>query len=106
MQQLFLDAHLANGFSAGDFEQNFARFRSIDIHLTKFRANKACNFKLLVNHTIILLNVFGEMAYYGFDVSINDKNKELLTSILVFTQRVPLSAKHSKVFLQALEDNV
>jgi hypothetical protein len=106
MQQLFIDVHLANGFSAGDFEQNYARFRSIDIHLTKFRLTKTCNFKLLVNHTIILLNVFGEMAYYGFDVAINDKNKELLTSILVFTQRVPMSAKHNKEFLSALEDNV
>jgi hypothetical protein len=104
MKEFFIEEHLINGFSAGDFETNYNRFKAIEIQLNKHRKHGECNYKLLINHIIILLNVFGEIAYYGFDTLISEKNKDMLTAILVFMQRTPISAKHDCEFLKILEN--
>lgn len=103
MQEFLIETHLINGFSSNDFEENYNRFKAIEIQLNKHRNHGVCNYKLLVNHVIILLNVFGEVAYFGFDTLISEKNKDMLTAILVYTQRNPVSAKHDESFLKILE---
>lgn len=103
--ELMMEAHKKNKSCAANFKSDMTRFKTIDILIGRHYRHNDTNYRLLVNHVITTHNVFGnEYASYGFDLILNESNKLALTSVLIYAQRVPITAPHDVNFLRILEN--
>lgn len=98
-----LYSHSKNGSIAKNFESDYIRFKSVDKLLTRYRKTNETNGRLLVNHCVILFNLFAMTAYEGFELEVHEDNYELLGSVLVYMQRVTNNSLHDLMFLEYLE---
>lgn len=103
--ELMMDAHKKSKSCAANFKADMIKFKTIDVLIGRHYRNHDTNYRLLVNHVITTYNAFGsEYASYGFDVILNESNKLALTSVLIYAQRVPVTAPHDSNFLRILEN--
>jgi hypothetical protein len=102
--EIMLSAHKRCRCVASDFVSDVRIFTSVDMLISRHYEAGSTNYRLLVNYVLICYNSFGaEHASYGFDVVLKESNKNALTSILIYTQRVPITAPHDQSLLEILE---
>jgi hypothetical protein len=75
--------------SIGEFEEDLKRFQYLKKLFTRYRENDDLRENLIINHLIILFNVFGDgatkMLFYKTDKS----NWSVLVTFLVYLNRMP-----------------
>lgn len=102
-KQTLLRAHDRFGSPLVEFESNYNRFRTINKLLTRHRECGESNYMLLVNHSIILFNIFGEDVITGIREVMHDENIGMMCAILVYIQRADASMPHDEEFLKIIE---
>lgn len=102
---LLLVAHKQHGCPSCDFQSDYNRINTIQQMLMRHRRGATTNYRLLVNHAVIMINSFGEnMAMFVINHVMHEKFKPLLNSILIYAQRVPITAPHDSELLRILND--
>lgn len=76
-------------YSTKDFEEDMNRFLHIRKLLTKYHTGKPLRERLILNHLIVLYNVFGNSATDFLFFRINKEYWSYLATFLVFMGRLP-----------------
>jgi hypothetical protein len=76
-------------YSTKDFEEDMNRFLHIRKLLTKYHTGKPLRERLILNHLIVLYNVFGTKATEFLFFKINQEYWNYLATFLVFMGRLP-----------------
>lgn len=72
-----------------DFYEDLKRFKWIKRLLKKYKSNGDLNFHLLVNHFLILYNVFGDSATPLLFYKLDSEYWSLVKTILIYLGRFP-----------------
>jgi hypothetical protein len=85
--------------SVQEFEEDLKRFLYIKKLFTRYRTNNELRERLILNHVIILYNVFGEAATKMLFYKIDKKYWDVLATTLLYLNRMPEQIPDSDVKL-------
>jgi len=72
-----------------EFEEDLLRFRSLNVLSSRYRENDTINYKLIVNHLIILENCFTlSILLRLLDYKIQKENKYVIDTFLFFMEKI------------------
>jgi len=93
--------------SIAEFEEDMKRFFYIKKLFSRYKADGVVRERLVLNHIIVLYNVFGDAATPMFFHKINKEDWKILTTYLVYLQRMPEYVSEVNVKLSDIPlDNV
>ena len=93
--------------SIAEFEEDIKRFFYIKKLFSRYKADGVVRERLVLNHIIVLYNVFGDAATPMFFHKINKEDWGALTTYLVYLQRMPEHVSEVNVKLSDITlDNV
>lgn len=72
-----------------EFEQDLSRVLYVKRLLTKYYATKVLKDRLIMNHLVILYNVFGDAATRLLFFKLDDKDREVIKPFLIYLSRLP-----------------
>ena len=72
-----------------EFEEDLKRFLYLKKLLYRYKTNNELRERLILNHIIVLYNVFGDVATYMLFSKIDEDCWDTLTTFLVYLQRMP-----------------
>lgn len=75
--------------SIGEFEEDLKRFQYLKKLFTRYKENDELRENLIINHLIILFNVFGAGATKMLFYKTDKNNWSVLTTFLVYLNRMP-----------------
>jgi hypothetical protein len=75
--------------SIGEFEEDLKRFQYLKKLFTRYKENDELRENLIINHLIILFNVFGDGAVRMLFHKTEKINWSVLTTFLVYLNRMP-----------------
>lgn len=75
--------------SISEFEEDIKRFLYLKKLLTRYRVNGDLRERLILNHIIILYNLFGKSATRMLFYKIDKANYGVLITFLVYLERMP-----------------
>jgi hypothetical protein len=75
--------------SVQEFEEDLKRFLYIKKLFTRYRTNNELRERLILNHVIILYNVFGEAATKMLFYKIDKRYWDILATTLLYLNRMP-----------------
>ena len=75
--------------SIAEFEEDIKRFFYIKKLFSRYKVDGVVRERLVLNHIIVLYNVFGEAATPMFFYKINKEDWGVLATYLVYLQRMP-----------------
>jgi hypothetical protein len=75
--------------SVQEFEDDLKRFLYIKKLCTRYRTNNELRERLILNHIIILYNVFGDAATKMLFYKIDKKYWDILATVLLYLNRMP-----------------
>ncbi len=73
-----------------DFNKDLNRFNHVNKLLKKYSTTGKCNYQLLINHLIILYNIFNDAATPLLFFKVEEKNWPSLSSFLYYINRLPI----------------
>jgi hypothetical protein len=85
--------------SVQEFEEDLKRFLYIKKLFTRYRTNNELRERLILNHVIILYNVFGEAATKMLFYKIDKRYWDILATTLLYLNRMPEQIPDSDVKL-------
>lgn len=94
--------------SLEEFEEDLKRFLYLKKLISRYRANGELRERLILNHIIVLYNIFGatttKMLFYKIDKS----NWDILVTFLVYLDRMPEALPEYGIVLSdiKLDENV
>ena len=77
------------GAVTNEFEADLSRILYIKRLLTKYYATKMLKDRLLMNHLVILYNVFGDAATRLLFFKLDDRDREVIKPFLIYINRLP-----------------
>ena len=87
---LFAMQHYDNNCpSITEFEEDMKRFLYLKKLLTRYRVNGDLRERLILNHIIILYNLFDKAATRMLFYKIDEENWDILITFLVYLERMP-----------------
>jgi hypothetical protein len=72
-----------------EFEEDLKRFLYLKKLFYRYKTNNELRERLILNHIIVLYNVFGDSATYMLFTKIDEDCWDTLTTFLVYLQRMP-----------------
>jgi len=75
--------------SINEFEEDIKRFLYLKKLLTRYRTNGDLRERLILNHIIILYNLFDKAATRMLFYKIDEENWDILITFLVYLDRMP-----------------
>lgn len=75
--------------SIAEFEEDMKRFLYLKKLFTRYRANGELRERLILNHIIILYNLFGKAATRMLFYKIDKESWNILATFLVYLERMP-----------------
>jgi hypothetical protein len=72
-----------------EFEEDLKRFLYLKKLFYRYKTNNELRERLILNHIIVLYNVFGDSATYMLFTKIDGDCWDTLTTFLVYLQRMP-----------------
>jgi len=75
--------------SLQEFEEDLKKFLYLKKLITRYRVNGDLRERLILNHIIVLYNVFGAAATRMLFYKIEEKYWDVLVTILVYLNRMP-----------------
>jgi hypothetical protein len=85
--------------SVQEFEDDLKRFLYIKKLFTRYKTNKELRERLILNHVIILYNVFGDAATRMLFYKIDKKYWDVLATVLLYLNRMPEQVPDSDIKL-------
>ena len=77
------------GAVTSEFEADLSRILYIKRLLTKYYATKMLKDRLMMNHLVILYNVFGDAATRLLFFKLDDRDREVIKPFLIYINRLP-----------------
>ena len=106
---LFAMHHYDNACpTMGEFEEDMKRFLYLKKLLTRYRINDDLRERLILNHIIILYNLFDKAATRMLFYKVDKENWNTLITFLVYLERMPNQLKEFDIDLAdiKLDNNV
>lgn len=75
--------------SVAEFEDDLKKILYLKKLLTRYKINGELRERLILNHIIVLYNIFGEAATNMLFYKIEESNWDVLVTFLVYLQRMP-----------------
>jgi len=75
--------------SVQEFDEDIKRFLYLKKLFTRYRVNNELRERLILNHVIILYNVFGEAATKMLFYKVDKKYWDVLATVLLYLNRMP-----------------
>jgi hypothetical protein len=72
-----------------EFEEDMKRFLYLKKLLSRYKNNGELRERLILNHIIVLYNIFGDAATRMLFYKIEESNWDALTTFLVYLNRMP-----------------
>lgn len=72
-----------------EFEQDLSRVLYVKRLLTKYHVTKVLKDRLIMNHLVILYNVFGDAATRLVFFKLDDSDREVIKPFLIYLNRLP-----------------
>lgn len=85
--------------SIQEFEDDLKRFLYLKKLITRYKVNSDLRERLILNHIIILFNVFGDAATRMLFYKIDKKYWDVLATVLLYLNRMPDQIPNSDVKL-------
>lgn len=85
--------------SVQEFEDDLKRFLYLKKLFTRYRTNNELRERLILNHVIVIYNVFGEAATKMLFYKIDKKYWDVLVTVLLYLNRMPEQIPDSDVQL-------
>lgn len=85
--------------SIQEFEDDLKRFLYLKKLITRYKVNSDLRERLILNHIIVLFNVFGEAATRMLFYKIDKKYWDVLATVLLYLNRMPDQIPNSDVKL-------
>ena len=89
-----------------ELEDDLKRFKYIKRLLNRYIENGEPNERLIINHIILLYNVFGQATTRMLFFKLEEKYWSDLKTFLVFLNRLPLESVYSKRLPKNLETDI
>lgn len=89
-------------FSTDDFEEDMKRFLYLKKLLARYKQNKDLKHRLILNHIIIIHNIFGEAANNLLFFKINKEYWDILGTFLVYLEKLPEYLAEHKLYASDL----
>jgi hypothetical protein len=83
--------------SIAEFEEDVKRFLYLKKLLTRYYVNDELRERLILNHIIVLYNIFGEAATNMLFYKIDEKHWPALVTFLVYLNRMPESVTNYNI---------
>lgn len=94
-------------FSNDEFEEDVMRIMFVVRLLNKWHRGKQTNFRLLINHVVILRNMFSSLYKDAIREQIEDPElDELFNSVLMFMGQYESSTGYNREFLECLRNEL
>lgn len=77
------------GAITSEFEADLSRILYVKRLLTKYYATKVLKDRLILNHLVILYNVFGDAATRLLFFKLDDQDREVIKPFLIYINRLP-----------------
>ena len=75
--------------SIQEFEEDIKKFLYLKKLITRYKQSDELRERLILNHIIVLYNVFGEAATNMMFYKIDEQNWDVLVTFLVYLERMP-----------------
>lgn len=75
--------------SLDEFEEDLKKILYLKKLLSRYKNNGELRERLILNHIIVLYNIFGEAATNMLFFKIEESNWDVLTTFLVYLERMP-----------------
>ncbi len=89
--------------SIAEFEEDLKRFLYIKKLFTRYQQNGELRERLILNHIIVLYNIFGEAATQMLFYKIEEKYWSTLVTFLVYLDRMPDELPNFNLTLSGIE---
>lgn len=89
--------------SVAEFEEDLKRFLYLKKLFTRYQQNNELRERLILNHIIVLYNIFGEAATQMLFYKIEEKYWSALVTFLVYLGRMPDELPNFNVTLSQIE---
>jgi hypothetical protein len=89
--------------SVAEFEEDLKRFLYIKKLFTRYQQNGELRERLILNHIIVLYNIFGEAATQMLFYKIEEKYWSTLVTFLVYLDRMPDELPNFNLILSGIE---
>jgi hypothetical protein len=89
--------------SMQEFDEDMKRFLYLKKLLTRYRMNGDLRERLILNHIIILYNIFGKAATRMLFYKIDEENWNILTTFLVYLGFMPERIKEFDIITADIE---
>ena len=94
--------------SVAEFEEDIKKFLYLKKLISRYKNNDELRERLILNHIIVLYNIFGESATRMLFYKIDESCWDILTTFLVYLERMPETIQEYGITLSdiVLDENV
>ena len=94
--------------SVAEFEEDIKKFLYLKKLISRYKNNDELRERLILNHIIVLYNIFGETATRMLFYKIEESCWDILITFLVYLERMPETIPEYGIILSdiALDENV
>jgi hypothetical protein len=89
--------------SVAEFEEDLKRFLYLKKLFTRYQQNNDLRERLILNHIIVLYNIFGEAATQMLFYKIEERYWQTLVTFLVYLDRMPDELPNFNIVLSNVE---
>lgn len=94
--------------SVAEFEEDIKKFLYLKKLISRYKNNDELRERLILNHIIVLYNIFGDSATRMLFYKIDESCWDILTTFLVYLERMPETIQEYGITLSdiVLDENV
>lgn len=94
--------------SIDEFEEDLKRFQYLKKLLSRYTASSELRERLMLNHIIVLYNLFGDALTNMLFFKMNREHWSAITTFLIYLNRMPEVVEHHGITLSdiALDENI